>query len=163
VTHFCKIPLILVFTALSACTTINQSRLNPLNWFGSGDAAPVVTADQPLHPLVPAAAQLGETDQRGLISEVTQVRVIRTANGALVQATGRSVAPGAYNAELVQTGRENGRLTFAFRVDRLATGSQIAATQSQEIIAVQELDTNELFGIRQIAVQSASGLKMTSR
>ena len=157
------LPLMLCATlSLSACATISNSRFNPLNWFGNSTA--VATAPgQELRPLLPEGTQVGEIDRRGLIDSISEMRIDRTANGALVRATGEAATQGQFNAQLVPTGFANGTLTLAFRVEVPAGAQAGGSSATRQITAARALSFDDLAGVNRVQVQAARNARVASR
>ena len=80
--------------ALGSCASISQSRFNPFNWFGKGEAQAVST--ETAHAADPALA-----DPRPLVADVISLSVERASGGAIVAAVGTVPAQGFWDAELL--------------------------------------------------------------
>ena len=147
--------------ATTSCARIQDSRLNPLNWFGASQAVPLTPTGE-LKPLVPQTRQTKVVDSRGLVQAVTAMAVERTPNGALVRATGVASTQGQFNAQLVPVSSTNGVLTLAFRIEAAAnTVSGTAA--SRQVTVARMITTQNLQGIRSIRVQSATNQRAAAR
>ena len=88
-----RLSLTLALTAvmvLTACGSMRESRLNPLNWFGGSREA---QADE---FGIPATLEA-----RPLVDQVLSMSIEQTPYGAIVRATGLSPNQGHYDAELV--------------------------------------------------------------
>lgn len=137
-----KTPLILMLAAsvaLSGCGSIRESRMNPMNWFGSSREE--------------ARPDLGETgaveDNRPLVPQVSALTIERTSSGAIVRAEAVMPTVGWWDAQLVAEnfGRpRDGTLTFRFvaaaPVQPIANPSEAPRTISAVYTLTQaQLDT----------------------
>lgn len=153
--------LMVAALVLSGCARLQDSRLNPFNWFGASTPAPAATnADGSLVPLVPPRAQI--IDGRGLVDQITDLRINRTPDGAIVTATAIASTQGQFNAQLVPTSLTNGVLTLAFRTEAPDT-TTVGSTASRQITAARVLDTATLVGVRTIRVEGARNARAASR
>jgi hypothetical protein len=132
---------------LSGCSQIGQSRLNPLNWFGSSGASAAPTG-----PLLPPEALVVPVDARAAMT-VTAVEVARTDSGALVTATGIAPAPGYFNAQLARVGIDGGILVLRFVAEAPAT--PVGGTR--EIVAATTVTNATLAGVSSVRVEGATG------
>jgi hypothetical protein len=137
--------------ALGACSSIGKSRLNPFNWFGGSEDAPV------------SAPTAEATDTRALVAQVTDLTLERMPGGVLVRATGLPPTQGYWEAELVARPIEDGKITYDFRVFPPITPKPSSTTQSREVIVAAYLSNIKLEKIRQITVQGASNARTTRR
>jgi hypothetical protein len=147
------LPLILALAvALPGCARLAESRLNPLNWFGPS----VPSAAQ--GPLVPEGAS-ATYDLRQPVAQVTGMAIEPTVSGAILRATGVAPGQGWFNAQLVETGRADGVLTYDFRVEAPA-----APGGGQQVVTVaRSLDAADLAGISVIRVQGQSNAREARR
>lgn len=147
----------------TACARLTESRLNPLNWFGP--SAPVANVDSAgnLRPLVTSDMLSGMQDRRVVIDTVDTLTVSRTAEGALVTATGTAVKQGAYNAQLVPVDVLNGTLIFELRVEMPDGFQAQGPAQSRRVTVARALDQENLNGVRLIRVQAARNARTSSR
>jgi hypothetical protein len=143
------LPVLMVATmTVSGCSTISESRLNPLNWLGSS-GAPVVSGSE---PLVPPEALSGVVDLRVPMT-VTGVEVARTDSGALVTVTGVAPAPGYYNAQLVRAGIDGGILVLRLVAEAPAT----PVSGAREITVATSVSNTTLAGVTGVRVEGAGG------
>ena len=92
------LPLLLrTALATTGCARLADSRINPLNWFGSSQSSSVTPTGE-LRPLVPANRTTKVTDERGAIAQVSALRIERTPDGAIMRATGIASTQGQFNA-----------------------------------------------------------------
>lgn len=131
--------------ALGGCERLAGSRLNPLNWFqAAGPAAPVVLYTPP-------------EDRRLLVTQVTELKIDRNPNGAIVRATGLPATQGWWQAELVELPQEDeGRIVFEFRLYPPVAPMPAGTPTSREITVAAALSNIELDGISTIQVQGAT-------
>lgn len=97
--------LIALSLVLAGCSGVRQSRMNPLNWFGTS------TEESQLGPLSL------EADNRALVPNVTAMTIERTSSGALVRAEAQMPGQGWWDAALIaeNNGRPvDGVLTYRF-------------------------------------------------
>lgn len=133
--------------ALSGCARVAESRLNPLNWFGSSGGTAVPTG-----PLLPPGALVAPVDARVAVT-VTRVEVARTDSGALVTATGIAPGPGFFNAQLVRVGIDGGILILRF----VAEAPPVATSGGREITAATTVTNATLAGLSGVRVEGAGG------
>lgn len=142
---------------MTGCSRIADSRINPLNWFDRGTVSAPVDGTGTIRPLVSDAVRNRTIDARGLVSTVSTLDIARTANGAIIRATGAAPA-GAFNAQLVPVSQDAGTLTLAFRVEQGA-----ASGGTQIVTAARLLDNRELASISRVTVQAAQNSASTAR
>lgn len=141
----------LTASLLAGCSTIADSAVNPLNWFGSSGSP--TTAAAATGPLVPPGALAPAADRRVPMA-VTGVEVARTDSGALIRAGG--VAPGAgyFNAQLVRVGIDNGIMVLRLVAEAPATA---ALAGDRSVTAATTLNNATLSGLRGVRVEGATG------
>ena len=153
------LPLILVAAlALGGCARLSESRLNPLNWFSGGGAfsAGAVAADGTVRPLVPENRVVAVTDARVLVTEIVDVALERTGDGAILRATGVAATQGFFNAELVPVMQEGGLVTYEFRVEAPPGVAAQGSRASRTITVAEALSVAEFAAISQIRVLGAA-------
>ncbi|MBR3371000.1 MAG: hypothetical protein IKG52_10265 [Rhodobacteraceae bacterium] len=148
--------LVLVL-ALSACGTMRESRLNPRNWFSSDST----------ETLVPAAGWGTTVDRRALVPVVTEMEVLRTPEGAVVQATGVTGTQGWWDAELRAINDErpvNGALIYEFVLASPMSSTTATGTDaSRTVTAGVKLSNRRLEGVRRIVVRGAQNQREITR
>ncbi len=149
--------------AVTGCARIADSRINPLNWFGSSTAVANVDAAGNLRPLVTAEMIQREVDGRVLVDSVDQLEISRNAGGAILRATGTMATQGGFNAQLVPVAFEGGTLTFAFRVEMPQGFQPQGSANTRRITVARVLDAGMLAGVRTIRVQGARNARTSSR
>jgi len=150
--------LLLISTTVSGCARLADSRINPFNWFGRAENVTNVDANGEIRALVPTNGLSVTVDSRDLVTTATSLRINRSPDGAIVQATGSTTGSGYYNVELVPTSQVGGTLTLALR----ATAPATPQPGVQQISAAYVLSNAELSGIRRVVVQAQSNV-LTSR
>ncbi|MGB3555459.1 MAG: hypothetical protein WBA25_12560 [Jannaschia sp.] len=136
-----RIGTALAVLALVGCG-VGQSRLNPLNWFGSSTSEEI------------AVARAVATQP--VIDQVVSLDVAPTPGGAIVSTVGLPPTQGFWEAQLVRLPTEDASVfLLEFRIlpplERLPSGTQ----PSREVLAGAVLTNGDLAGIRTIAVQGA--------
>lgn len=150
-----KLPIVAVLvlaTALTGCSRLRESRLNPLNWFGS------------MRPTVVTTLYVPPNEKRPLVTQVTDLKVEPYPGGAIVRATGLPPTQGYWKAELVEgTGTEPGQMVFEFRIyppiDPVASGTPY----SRQITAAAAVSSIKLQGVTSITVQSSTNALVVRR
>jgi len=165
-------PIALTLTCalvLSACGW-RDSRLNPSNWFGSSEPAEVEVAEN-VNPLLPQEsnargifAKKPPKDASVLISQISDLRIERTAAGAIIYATAVASRQGAFDVELRPVELpEDGVLTYDFRVVypelQTSTGSEFSRT----VHAARTVTHQDLEGIRTVRVNAAQNARESRR
>lgn len=157
------LPLLLCAAlTVTGCARVSQSKLNPLNWFGSS-APSVMTAEGTRQPLVPETRATKVVDARGAIDQVTTLVIEKTADGALVRATGIASTQGQFNAQLVPISNERGTLTFAFRIQAASGFSGVNSAFSRQVTVARFLSFADLADVRRIMVQGATNARSAAR
>ena len=153
--RFWIIATILV-VGLTGCSRINESRFNPLNWFGSGQ-------DETLAPLDDDAAN----ERRPLVPEITSLVIEKTPGGAIVRVTGLPGEQGWFAPELVSLNRDgdpiDGVLTYSFRAVPPQTPTRVSTRQSRELSAAVFVPEIVLQRVRVIQVTGALNSRAARR
>lgn len=146
--------------ALSGCG-FGQSRLNPLNWFGSSQAETLEPEGG--YPVI-------DGDDRNMVAQVTALEIKRTLDGAIVTARGLPPTQGYWDAELVpeDKGRPvDGVITYHFLLREPPAGSpaagRVMTTESREIVAGAFINTTRLANTSKIVVIAAGNSRSISR
>ena len=149
------IALLAAGALVSGCG-LGQSRLNPFNWFSSGDE--VETVEDIAIPQ--------STDSRPLIPQVTSLVIERTPGGAIVRAIGLPGEQGWYDAALVSETRGepvDGILTFAFRARPPASPQRSSTVASREIVVGRFVSDATLAQTREIRIVGAANVRASRR
>ena len=151
-----------VLLTLSGCARIADSRLNPVNWFGQSQGAPVTETGE-IRPLVPAGRTVNMVDARPMLQSVTALSVDRSPTGAIVRATGVAPTQGFFNAELVNAGVSSGVLTLEFRAQAPSGFEAEGSAASRQITTAYAIDAEDLSTIRRVRVQAATNARTAAR
>lgn len=161
--------LLFATLVLTSCGAVRDSRVNPLNWFGRSQSAPVVVADTEVNPLIPRRQesifrQEKDTSYRGTdLGEITELVVERRPGGAIIRATAVADQLEAFDLKLVEIEEESdaGTLTYAFRgvQPRRSQGPVAARTHT----AAVWLTDNQLRDVRTIRVKGARTVRTVNR
>ena len=143
---------IAILTILVLSVAACESRFNPFNWFG-GQREERVEAIEPVVPL----------DRRQLVAEVIDLSVDPTPTGAIIRAMGLPPRQGYWEADLVEVSREEGVITYEFRVFQPPEETRVSTQRSREILAGTSLTNQSLASIRTIVVQAAQNRRSVSR
>ncbi len=138
--------------ALGACSTIGQSRLNPLNWFGGSEET-----------VVAYTPEGKPADPRALVSQVIDMQLEKMPGGVIIRATGLPPTQGYWEAELVAQPVEDGKIVYDFRVFPPIAPADVSTQQSREVTVAAFLSNIKLESIRQITVQGASNARTSRR
>lgn len=150
--------LLVASVAVSGCSRISNSKINPMNWFGSKSEAAVVYEQGQAPALVPSSGA-AYSDARALIDTISVVELARTPSGAILRATGIAASQGAYNAELVLVSSEGNTATYEFRIETPAGLQVQGATATRELTAAEVISANELKSYRNFVVKGARNTK----
>ena len=151
-----------VFLTLTGCARIADSRINPVNWFGSSTEAPVDASGQ-TRPLIPENRRTVVIDNRTMVQTITSLSVDRTPSSAIVRAVGVAQTQGYFNAELVSRGVANGVLDLEFRAQAPTALEVPGTTQSRQISAAYVIDRGELAAVRSVRVTAATNARTSGR
>lgn len=154
-------PLLTLTVAALVLTGCGNSRLNPMNWFGRGQPAPVVQSGD-VNPLIPTRRnglplKQDAPYQGAWIASVESVKVERMPGGAVVRATGTGNVQGSFDVRLTprnDAAPENGVVTFDFRAI-MPANRIVGPASARRMTAAAYLTDNQLEGVRRIRVQTA--------
>lgn len=138
--------------ALVGCGRLNSISSSPFASMSS-EPNPTAAADVRIPPLTPTRAEVRTVDQRARAERITSLEVADVQSGVLVTALGTTNRIGAFNAELVQTGRDGSTLTLEFRV-QYPTENTAASNTSIRVATL--LSNEDMAGIRNIRVIGAN-------
>lgn len=157
----------LVLSLLAGCATVRESKFNPLNWFGKSEAVTVDQNGQPvvvLKTLAPRKGYPAFTDTRPLAPALSDVKMVKSASGAIVTATAPLPSLGYYDAELVAVPSERAdTLVFDFRLRPPSEAAPQGSAAQRHITAAKSLSTAEIAGIRTVIVKAANGARQVRR
>lgn len=146
--------LLVATIAVTGCSRIRDSKLNPFNWFGKSRSEQVQVVD--------GVAQ----DPRPLVSEVTALDVARQPGGAIIRASGLPPTQGWWDAALLPVNdgiADKGTLTYRFVVNQPLEPRRVSTPQSREVTAAVFLSDIRLQDVGRIVVQGASNSRSVSR
>ena len=150
--------LLVASVAVSGCSRISNSKINPMNWFGSKSETAVIYEAGQAPALVPTRGA-ATVDQRVLIESISAVELARMPSGAILRATGLAASQGAYNAELVFVGAEGATATYDFRIET-PSGVQVqGAAATREVTAAEVISPEALRTYRTFVVKGARNSK----
>jgi major membrane immunogen (membrane-anchored lipoprotein) len=147
---------------LTACG-FRDSRVNPLNWFGRAQSAPIAQETGPVNPLIPKSSGLfansrKDQDYAGRpFEQVTDLTIERVPGGAIVRATGLAARQGIYAVQLTPANKDeqpvDGVLTYRIEGVRPTRATPAGAQPTREVIAGRRLTDQDLRGVRSIRVE----------
>lgn len=152
----------IVFSLLASCSSVSQSKINPLNWFGPSEPAPA--GIQVLPTLAPQNGYADFVDTRQLIAAVSDVTISKTSTGAIITATGHTPSLGYFDAQLVPVSASTARdLVLEFRVRAPSSNVGTGSAKQRELIAARSISTGQLNALTSVTVHAANGARTTRR
>lgn len=146
---FARITAVLALSTLAACG-VGQSRLNPLNWFGSD-------REERVEAVVAAP-------DRPVVQEVVSLTADRTQGGAIVTAVGRPPTQGFWEAELTRVASNDPSvLLLTFNILPPLVAEPVGTPPSREVLAGAVFTDQELSGVRTIVVQGLANRRSITR
>lgn len=155
--------LLVATLTLSACNSWRESRVNPSNWFESGEPIPVETSPDDANVLVPEQSEGSglfsrpEAEDTSVpIARIDELRINPTPSGAIVYVEGTASRQGAYDAQLVRVNSEenqkNGVLEFTFRVNYPTYATNQGTERSRMVSDAVNVRQDDLEGVRLVRV-----------
>jgi len=149
---------------LASCGAVQDSRINPVNWFGKSREVAKAPSDEEVNPLLPKGNNMlslrkKEHPYAGVdVARITDVTLDPVANGGVLRVQGLARID-AYNLRLVpRDSTRSDTLAFAlqaeFGPDR-ATSSRATRT----VIAARHVTADALEGIRRIRVEGVENAR----
>ncbi|TMV08721.1 hypothetical protein FGK63_06260 [Ruegeria sediminis] len=169
------IALLVASVSLTACSSWQNSRANPTNWFGDSTSTTVEASAtaQETNPLVPQSSGKGlfarpdEVDRSVPIAVVSELRIDPTNTGAIIFASGVAARQGAFGAELrpdpSEENAKNGVLAYTFRVIYPEEPTTQGPERSRTVSDAVNVTTQELEGIRLIRVSGQQNAREARR
>ncbi|MEM6305927.1 MAG: hypothetical protein AAF744_14510 [Pseudomonadota bacterium] len=167
--------LILVGSTLLAACGLRDSRVNPLNWFGRSEPAPV-TAQEPenTNPLIPRRAGLFARSraERAIylgtpIEQIADLTVERVPGGAIIRATGVAARQGYYEVQLTPSNEEeeaeDGVLIYRLEALRPTRNTAQGRQPTREVTAGRKVTDQQLRGVRAIRVEGELNARVARR
>lgn len=146
---FARITAVLALSTLAACG-VGQTRLNPLNWFGS-DREERIEA-------------VRVAPSRPVVQEVVSLTADRTQGGALITAVGRPPTQGFWEAELTRVSSDDPSvLLLNFNILPPLAAEPVGTSPSREVLAGAVFSNQDLAGVRTIVVQGLANRRSISR
>lgn len=146
---FARIAAVLAVTAVSACG-VGQTRLNPLNWFGSDREERI--------------EQVRSEAARPVVDSVVSLKAEPTPGGVLISAVGLPPTQGFWEAELVPVPSDDPSVfVLDFNILPPFSGEPVGTQPSREVLVGAFFTTQDLVGVRTIAVQGLSNRRSVSR
>lgn len=157
--------VLLVSTLFVTACGLRDSRVNPFNWFGRAEPAPIAQDTKPVNPLIPrdGGGLFGrnnsdeDTYDGRPFEQVTDLTIEQVPGGAIIRATGLAARQGIYEVQLTPENEDeepvDGILTY--RIEGiLPTRATPTGTQpTREVIAARRLTDRALRGVRAIRVE----------
>lgn len=138
---------------LSACATVRDSRINPLNWFGRDNSEEITVA-----------ADGAVVDGRRLANQILSLKVDAFPGGAIVRTIALPPTQGFWDAELVEIEDEDpSNVVYEFRLLPPVAQRRQGTQRSREIIAGATLSRIRLQGVRTITVVGAQNRRTVRR
>ncbi|WP_292293194.1 hypothetical protein [Marivita sp.] len=164
--------LILATVALTGCAAINESRFNPLNWFGSSqpDPAAMDVANAEVNPLIPQRrisifrSSQPEAFQGQPVAEITELLVERRPGGAIIRATGQASRAGPFDVRLIAdtTGEDPSALVLDLKALQ-SLGPRNVGPRARQVTVARWITDQDLRGIRAITVRGATNARTVRR
>ncbi len=164
--------LILATVALTGCAAINESRFNPLNWFGRSqpDPAAMDVANAEVNPLIPRRRvsffmnNQPEAFAGRPIAEITELLVERRPGGAIIRATGQASRVGPFDVRLIadEAASVDGTLVFDLKALQQA-GPRSTNPLARQVTVGRWITDQDLRGIRAITVRGANNARTVRR
>jgi hypothetical protein len=149
------VALALVLT-LGACSSMGESRLNPMNWF----------TKRSVETIAPTGGWQDSSDRRALVPVVTEVEMIRTPEGAVLHATALMATQGWWDVELrpMNDGRPDGdALVYEFVAGSPMTQTAVGSDASRLVTAGVKITNFRLDGVRRVVVRGAQNAREVRR
>lgn len=165
------VALLVLSMTLGACGAIRESRMNPFNWFGgsrevSADVDPASTGAA--NPLIPQRrANLFRRDE-GIflgrpLDQVTELRIERVADGAIIRVEGIAQRADAFDIRLVPVPTERpDELHFELQGE-FPEVTRNTVRLPRPVVVATHLSDQELAGIRRIRVSAARNARESRR
>lgn len=150
---------------LSAC----NSRYNPVNWFGSSEEVPEgeAAATNPLIPPKSGFVSRPEDIYPGIpVARVTELKVERVADGAIIRATGVAHVQGAFGVKLMPQNEGKpvkGVMTYDLMAIHPADAPRGGADQTRQVVVAHALTDQQLAGVRTIRVVGMENARQARR
>ncbi|WP_299967106.1 hypothetical protein [uncultured Roseobacter sp.] len=156
--------LLVATTVISACSSVRDSRVNPFNWFGRSEPAPVpVTTVEQTNPLIPArtgifsARRTVDTYTGSPVGSISNLVIDRVPGGAIIRATGIADRQGVYDVRLTPVNDDetavDGVLSYRLEARRSQTRTQ-GPEPTRQVVVARKVTDQTLAGARTIRVEA---------
>ena len=155
--------LAIAVMGVSAC----NSRYNPVNWFGGSEDLP--DEGSSTNPLIPKKSGMSRPEESypGIpVATISELKVERVANGALIRATGVAYVQGAFSVQLQPQNKGkpvDGVLTFDLMAIHPSNGYAGGPDRTREVIVAHSLTDQQLEGVRTIKVVANNNARQARR
>lgn len=143
-----KLILAVVLTiSVAGCARVEESRFNPINWFGKSRTSEASVAAAQARATVP------------LVGQIVTLRAKKVPGGAIIRATGLPARQGYYDGQLVAENRGvpvKGVLSYQFTISAPFEATRTGPPRSREVIVGLFVSDQKLEGVRQIRVSGAT-------
>ena len=149
----------------------SDSRINPSNWSGRSNSAPV-QADATVNTLIPRKrnsliSKPEELDYSVLIQTVTKLQIDQTPSGVIILAEGVASRQGAYGADLRPVNPDlvakDGVLLLEFRVIYPPKNTAVGSERSRTVTDAYSISRQQLQGVRQVRVSGSQNTMQSRR
>lgn len=157
--------------ALSGCSGVRESNLNPFNWFGRSTSQRVVAEPQEteVNPLIPKRRRFIDAPPPppyagSLVQEVTELHIRKTVTGAVIEAKGVFRSVGSYDVRLIaQEDNDPTTLTYEFRALQPRATQGLGSRRARTVTAAIEVTNQDLLGVRAIKVIAQGNVRTARR
>lgn len=132
------------------------SKFNPFNWFKRSSNETLTQQVAPGQVL----------DTRGLVAQVTTLKIEKTNGGAIIHAVGLPPSQGYWDAELVAVNDEKpvkGVLTYRFRIEKPYEFKRASTPTSREVVVGHFVSDSKLQGVSSIRVLGTHNARTSRR
>ncbi|SHK23519.1 hypothetical protein SAMN05444000_12313 [Shimia gijangensis] len=157
--------LAIAVMGVSAC----NSRYNPVNWFDGSEEVDV-EGGATANPLIPAksgfVSKPDEVYPGITVAKITELKVERVADGALIRAAGVAYVQGAFSVKLMpqNDGKPvKGVLTYDLMAIHPASGFRGGADNTRLVTVAHSLTDQQLAGVRTIKVVAIENARQARR
>lgn len=157
--------LLMAVFGLGACT----SNWNPVNWFGRSKEVAVQPAAA-VNPLIPVSNNIlkrPEAQYGGIqVASITELKIERVANGALIRVRGVADVQGSFDVRLVpqnQGDAASGVLSFELRALHPPHAVRGGSEQSRQVTVAHRMTEQQLQGVRTIRVSARENARQSRR
>ena len=151
-----------------------QSRLNPVNWFGSTQEESVQTATaEEINPLIPERSGMFQRSRARVavyqgtpVEAVSSLVIERVPGGAIIRASGIAASADVFDVQLTAANDEepvDGVLTYRLEGVSPSPARVIGNARQREVIAARSLTDQQLAGVRTIRVEARTNAQSSRR